>query len=220
MLAAFQDAWEGQPDLSLPAFIGMLQTRGLSWGSTEEELLVLLDALSSHHPALITAPPTSPMLITTSSPRMNITLTGEGDTVIVRSGDDPNRMPGVWHYTALRPAGPGRPLVITDDGQVEHRLGIVDLMTVFDPQQAPSLAAIDQAHVGSCRWLIVFEDGRRALLGQRLRIWTTVGREARLETIAWTTISVQPGEEMKITPAGGGDARQLGRVAAVLLLEV
>ena len=219
-MRAFQDAWEGQPDLTLPAFIGMLQLRGLSWGSTEEELLMLLDALSSHHPALITAPPMSPTLITTSAPRMSITLTGDGNTVIVRSGDDPRRMPGLWTYTELRPAGPGRPLVITDGEGVEHRLGIVELISALDPTKAPSLNPLEQSEVGSARWLIVFADGSRGVLGQRLRVWTTVGRETNLETIAWRSVQVAPGEDMKVAPAGGGNARQLGPVAAVWLLEV
>lgn len=196
----------------------MLQTKGLSWGSTEEELLMLLDEVSSRHPALITAAPASPTVIATSSPRMTVTLSG--GTVIARSGDDPRRMPGLWRYSGLRPAGPGRPLVITDEEGTEHRMGVVELMTVIDAARAPGTAFLEQTEVGSARWLILFEDGSRAVLGQRLRMWTTAGRETELEIIPWRAVAVVPGGEMEVAPAGGGKTRRLGPVAAVWLLEV
>lgn len=181
---------------------------------------MLLGEVSSRHPALITAPPTSPTLITTSYPRMSVTLAADARTVIVRSADDPGRMPGVWSYIRLRPAGPGRPLVITDDVEVEHRLGVVERVSVFDPALAPDITSLAQSDVGSARWLLLFADGSRAVLGQRLRIWSTDGRETRLETLAWHRIAILPGEDMKITPAGGGSIRSLGPVSSVWLLEV
>ena len=103
---------------------------------------------------------------------------------------------------------------------MEHRLGVVELMTVLASEQAPNLASLEQREVGSARWLILFEDGSRAVMGQRLRVWTTVGRETELETIAWRAVEVKLGEEMKVAPAGGGSTRRLGPVSAVWLLEV
>ena len=219
LISALQDAWEGQPDLTLPAFLGMLQARGISWASSEEELLALLAQISSEHPSLIDGTLNHPIQITTLNPRLAVTLTG--GTAVVRSAADPQRPPSAWRYSGLRPAGPGRPLVVTDAEGVEHRLGVVELATRLDSDAAPAIEGLHSGDVGSAQWLILFEDGRRAILSHRLRIWTTVGRETEVDTLAWVSVDkLEPGAEMQITPAGGGKPLRLGSVREVLLLEL
>ena len=228
LMAAFQDAWEGQPDLTLPAFIGMLTQRGMSWSTSEEELLLILQELNSTHPALIDVPPVAPPLLITDHPRMAVTLTngcvrlGEGTSplVIARSGEDPQRMPAVWRYSSLRPAGPGRPLVVADTEGVEHRLGVVEMATSYRDHGRGELGGLLQSDIGTHRWLLLFEDGTRGLLGPRLRLWSTVGRETALKTLAWAgLIRCEPGCEMVVAPAGGGKPLRLGLLSAVILLE-
>nr|WP_256478162.1 hypothetical protein [Corynebacterium stercoris] len=219
-MAALQDAWEGQPDLSLPAFLTMLQHRGMTWGTTESELLALLDELRSTHPALIDTPPAVPTLLVTAEPRLSVTLTrAEGEPcVVVRSAEDPQRMPSLWRYSSLRPTGPGRPLVITDNEELEHRLGVVELATAFNPESAPALEGLRRDEVGSARWLLTLADGRRAVLGQRLRVWSVEGRTTSVETVSWeSVVTLEP--EMTVAPAGGGKPRVLGPVSQVVLLE-
>lgn len=217
IIRALQDAWEGQPDLTLPAFIGMLHNRGLTWGSTEEELLELLAKVRQEHPSLIDAPLATPILITTASPALLVTLTPDS-MVVVRSASNPGSMPSIWRYESMRPAGPGRPLVLTDEEGVQHRLGVVTLVARVDEEAAPSLDSLKRVDVGNARWLVQLDGGRRALIGQRVRLWEQRRREVEATTITWERIEV--GAHMKVAPAGGGEPLVLGPVERVLLVEV
>lgn len=219
VISALQEAWEGQPDLTLPAFLGMLHNRGLTWATSEDEMLVMLSEVQQEHPSLIDEPPASPVVFTTTSPDLSVTVTG--GMVVVRSAETPERMPSLWRCSALRPAGPGRPLVITDTEGVEHRLGVVERATVFDEDRAPGLTGLNHSGVGSARWLISFDDGSRAILAQRLRIWVPQRRDVTVRAISWErVIACAPSAEMKVAPAGGGEPVSLGLVEQVLLLEV
>lgn len=156
-MAALQAAWEGQPDLTLPAFIGMLHNQGMGWATTDEELLAILQRIRGQHPPLVTGCLPGPMLITTTSPRQLVTLTD--GVALVRSGDDPQRMPSVWQFSHFRPLGPGRPVVLADSEAVEHRLGVAELLTVLDAHAAPSPQGIRRDDIGLARWLVQFEAG-------------------------------------------------------------
>lgn len=215
ILNALRRTWEGQPDLSLSQLIGVLQNRGLGWASTDEEAVALLHDLEREHPSLIDGT-SGPHTVTTVNPPQLVTLSG--DLVVVRSGEDPERMPAVWRWSSMRKAGPGLPLVIADTGGVEHRLGVVTLVTrLGEPEASISIA---QKDVGSRRWLVQFEDGARALVGQRIRLWRVNGREVLTERMSWKQIlRCEPGEDMQIAPAGGGEPVSLGPVARVLLLD-
>lgn len=217
LVAALQEAWEGQPDLTLPAFLGMLHTRGLTWASSEEELLALLAQLREERPARIVPPLHQPVLATTLAPRLAVTLTG--DTAVVRSAEDPQRPPAVWAHTGFRPTGPGRPLIVTDAEGVEHRLGVVEAVRPFAQPAVPP-GALRQDAIGAARWLVLFDAPARALIGPRVRLWESEGRRTRVETLAWGSVDkLAPGERLQITPAGGGKPILLGRVERVLLVE-
>lgn len=229
-MAALQDAWEGQPDLSLPAFLSMLAHRGMSWSTSEEELLALLDDLRCSHPAVIDSPPAAPTLLTTDQPRMVVTLTrfgadsngAGGPCLVARNAEDPQRMPAVWRYSALLPTGPGRPLVVADEEGVEHRLGVVERASSFadGTSHANGISGLASDEIGSSRWLLLFADGTRGILGPRLRLWQTQGRETVLTTSAWERVEEgAPGRDMVIAPAGGGKHRRLGLLQELLLLE-
>ena len=213
---ALQRAWEGQPDLTFAQLIGVLENSGLGWGTTDEEAVELLTALEREHPSLIDAA-SGPHTITTVNPPHLVTITN--GYVVVRNGADPERMPAVWHMGGMRKAGPGLPLVIADAEGVEHRLGIVSLLTRLEgaPEVSISMARED---VGNRRWLVLFDDGTRTVVGQRIRIWRMERRSVVSERIAWSEIvRCKPGTEMEIAPAGGGKPRTLGLVKLVLELE-
>lgn len=219
LMAALQAAWEGQPDLTLPAFIGMLHNQGMGWATTDEELLSILQRIRRQHPPLVTGCLPGPLLITTTSPRQLVTLTD--DVALVRSGDDPQRMPSVWQFSHFRPLGPGRPVVLADSEAVEHRLGVAELLTVLDAHAAPSPQGIRRDDIGLARWLVQFEAGGRALLGPRLWVWSPQRRDTIVETIAWNQVlTLTRGEKMRIAPVGGGEPLVLGRVENLYLLEV
>lgn len=213
---AVQRAWEGQPDLTLAQLIGVLQNSGLGWGTTDEEAVELLQAVEREHPSLIDAN-SGPHTITTVNPPHLVTI--NDGYVVVRSGADPERMPAVWRIGGMRKAGPGLPLVIADAEGVEHRLGVVSLVTRLAgaPEASISMARAD---VGNRRWLVQFDDCARAVVGQRIRIWRAEGRTVVSERVAWSEIlRCEPGADMEIAPAGGGKPLTLGRVKLVLELE-
>ena len=219
LMAALQTAWEGQPDLTLPAFIGMLHTHGMTWATSEDELLAILQRVSHQHPSFVSGWLPAPTLITTASPRHVVTLSN--DVAVVRSGDDPQRMPSIWWFSQFRPLGPGRPVVLTDTEGIEHRLGVAESVTVLEADAAPTLEGLQRNELGAARWLILLEAGRRAVLGPRLRVWSLQRRDAVVETFAWSRVlTLAPGENMSIAPAGGGEPLVLGRVEGVYLLEV
>ena len=56
---ALQRAWEGQPDLNFAQLIGVLQNRGLGWGTTDDETMELFAAMEREHPSLIDATATT-----------------------------------------------------------------------------------------------------------------------------------------------------------------
>ena len=55
VLDAVRSVWEAQPDLTLPQIYGILETRGIAWNSTDEEVVEVLDALASERPARLPA---------------------------------------------------------------------------------------------------------------------------------------------------------------------
>lgn len=213
---ALQRAWEGQPDLTLAQLIGILTNSGLGWGTTDEEAVELLTAMEREHPSLIDAT-SGPHTVTTVNPAHLVTITN--GFVVVRNGADPERMPAVWRVGGMRKAGPGLPLVIADSEGVEHRLGIVSLVTRLEGTPEASIS-MTRADVGSSRWLVLFDDGARAVVGQRIRIWRMERRNVVSERIAWSEIvRCEPGAEMEIAPVGGGKPRTLGLVKLLLELE-
>ena len=213
---ALQRAWEGQPDLTLAQLIGILNNNGLGWGTTDEEAVQLLTAVEREHPSLIDAT-SGPHTITTVNPPHLVTITN--GYVVVRHGADPERMPAVWRMGGMRKTGPGLPLVVSDTEGAEHRLGIVSLATRLEGAPEASISTTRQ-DVGNGRWLVLFDDGTRAVVGQRIRTWKMERRTVVSERIAWSEIlRCEPGAEMEIAPAGGGKPRSLGLVKLVLELE-
>lgn len=219
VIDALRRAWEGQPDLSLPAVMGVLANRGIGWASTDEELVAELARLETEHPSLIDAPTSAHLRITTSDPAHLVTLAD--DTVIVRSAQQAQRMPGVWGFGGMRRTGPGLPLVIADTAGVEHRLGVVGIASTFDATQAPALNGLQRVQVGNCRWLVVLAGNRRCIVGQRIRLWDQALRTVESSTVAFDAIvSCTPGGRLVVKRASGAGDVDLGEVAATYVLEV
>lgn len=215
LLARLQDLWEGQPDLSLGQLIAVLQHRGVSWSTPDEEAEVVIDGLLHEHPALIddTA---GPITATTIAPEQLVTLVD--GFVVVRSASAPGRMPSVWRASSIRKTGPGLPLVITDAAGVEHRLGVVSLLSRFEVGNA--LTGLTRGELGASRWCVLFDDGSRAVVGQRIRVWSQHRRNVDETVYAWDRIlACEPGEDMRIAPPSGVAPVTVGRVERVLPLE-
>ena len=221
VLERLREAWEGQPDLPLATLFGILANNGAGWGTTDEELEGLLVRQAQAHPADL---PRSDegrvavdVLVETVSPAHRVTLTAAGD-VVVRSGTERARQPSVWRYSAVRPTGPGRMLVLADSDGVEHRLGVVTLISPVRP--SGPLEGLVRPDIGNAVWLVVLEGGARAVVTQRIHLWQVEGRAVRKSSHTWERIvNAASGEEFRYAPAGGGAQVSLGRVELVLLLE-
>ncbi len=197
--------------------MGVLATRGAGWGASDAELVEALTEMEREHPSLIDAHPSSNLSISTASPPRLVTLAN--DVIVVRDAAEPAAMPSVWTFASLRRTGPGRPLVVRDTEEIEHRLGVVRLVSSFDPADAPPLTGLRRDALGEARWLVLFEDGNRAVVGPRLRVWEQHRRDVEARVIAWDRIvRCAAAENMEIAPAGGGKPVVLGRVKRSVLL--
>ncbi len=220
LVDALQRVWEGQPDLSLSALLGTLRNRGADWGTSDEEMLEILGTMEAEHPSLVRWPAEVPMTVQTTAPEQRVTLSGSD--VVVRPMGEGSRMPSAWKAVHFRAVGPGRSLIVTDTEGIEHRLGVTTLVHALDPDEVPPLECLEQPDVGGARWFVGFEDGSRAIIGQRITLWRPEGRRATSqESYKFARIlSCGEGAEMRIAPAGGGDPVSLGRVAHVVLVDL
>ncbi|OHF37188.1 hypothetical protein [Corynebacterium sp. HMSC074A01] len=220
LIDALQRVWEGQPDLSLSALLGTLRNRGAGWGTSDEEMLEILNAMEAEHPSLVRWPAETPMTVQTTAPEQRVTLSGSD--VVVRPVGEDARMPSAWKATHFRAVGPGRSLIVTDSEGIEHRLGVVTLVHALDPDEVPPLEGLEQPDVGGARWFVGFEDGARAIVGKRITLWRSEGRRATSqESYKFARVlSCEQGAEMYIAPAGGGEPISLGRVAHVVLVDL
>ena len=219
--------WEGQPDLPLATLFGILANRGAGWGTTDEQLEQLLIDESSSHPSDL---PLSPdrrvegdFLIETDSPAHRVTLTADGD-VVVRSHADRDRQPSLWKYTSVRPTGPGRLLTVADSEGVEHRLGMVTLISRIaapeaDSSSSPSIDGLERDEIGNAVWLVLLAGGVRMLITQRLHFWQVGRRAVTKTTHAWNqVVRCRTGENF-VYETAGGEAVTLGEVVKLLLVE-
>ena len=225
VLDRLRDAWEGQPDLPLATLFGILANRGAGWGTTDEELEQLLIVESLTHPSELPRDDdgcvADDFLVETLSPDQRVTLTKSGE-VVVRSGDG-DRQPSVWHYSSVRPTGPGRMLTVMDGEGLAHRLGIVTLISQIksttDEDADEDIEGLERAEIGNHVWLAVLADGSRVLITQRLHLWTTQRRTVTKTTHAWNQIvRCRVGEEF-VYVSGGGETVGLGIVDKLLLVE-
>ncbi|WP_018297790.1 hypothetical protein [Corynebacterium lubricantis] len=223
VLEQLRRTWEGQPELPLATLFGVLANRGVGWGTTDEELIKMLDDEHLLHPASLplssTGTSEGTFLVTTVEPAMSITVAPEH--VVVRAARSRKSQPALWAYEKLRPTGPGRPLVITDLEGIDHRYGVVSLITRLDVGEAPGLHGLERADISNAMWLVHFRDGTRMIIGHTLGVWESSQREVHYSSLSWSRIvSCTPGEEFAYLPASGGGHRPLGVVDSVVLIEL
>lgn len=229
VLDRLRDTWEGQPDLPLATLFGILANRGAGWGTTDDELEQLLIDEAASHPSDLPRSESGradgDFLVETTSPDHRVTLTADGD-VVVRSMGDRERQPSVWSYQSVRATGPGRVLVVADSEGLEHRLGVVTLIslvtndeTAKEPADETAVEGMRRAEIGNAVWLVTLEDGARILLTQRLHVWQVEGRNVKKTTHAWDqVVRCRVGEEFAYGSAGG-EKVVLGVVDKLLLVE-
>ncbi|QCB27678.1 hypothetical protein [Corynebacterium endometrii] len=229
-LDALRRAWEGQPDLSLSTLFGILAGQGVGWGASDEALIQALDSMSAQHPPLLPLGADGlakgAWLATCNGGRVMVTLTRDSSgaaCVIVRRRDKSSTSPGqpvVWKYAGLRPAGPGRPLVIKDMDGIEHRLGVVDLLTAVRTTTAPAaeLEGRTRRRIGDSCYVIRTTEGL-LLLERRAYNFTTGRRTVDCDAMEWSRVEqCRPGQPL-ILALPGGRQRDCGAVEEVFLAQ-
>ncbi|OFK66066.1 hypothetical protein HMPREF2806_09965 [Corynebacterium sp. HMSC076G08] len=181
----------------------MLAAEGYGWGVPDDELSARLEAMAAVHPPLVpldanlvteglwlVVTPTHRVTLapTTAAPR-NVEQSRQAESVaVVRpiSKDGQRGPPVAWTVSALRPVGPGRPLVIADAEGFEHRFGVVESVTRLR-EDYRSLTGLKRRSVGDRVWFIR-TDAETIILDHGLHIVERKNRELIRTDFSWHTI--------------------------------
>lgn len=222
VLHALQRTWEGQPDLSLPTLFGILANRGIGWGATDEDLVVVLAELERAHPGvlpLIDARVTSRYLLRTQAPAHRITI--DPFRMIVRR--ERTSQPGSWAYSGLRPSFVGGPLVVSDEEGIDHRLGVITQITLLDDAPAAEVAdlsGVQRRDLGNEVYLLVLAGGETVLLSHRIDHFVAGRRSVSHEPIQWEKLlACRSGAPVEIQVPGGGESLKLNEVEKILVVD-
>lgn len=94
--------------------------------------------------------------------------------------------PVAWQVSALRPVGPGRPLVLADTAGFEHRFGVIESVTRLC-EDSRSLTGLKRRSVGDRVWFIR-TDTETILLDHGLHMVERKNRELIRTDFSWHRI--------------------------------
>lgn len=115
-------------------------------------------------------------------------------------------------------------LTLTDSEGVEHRLGMVTLISRIaapeaDSSSSPSIDGLERDEIGNAVWIVVLAGGARLLITQRLHLWQVDRRAVTKTTHAWKqVVRCRVGANF-VYESAGGEAVTMGEVVTLLLLE-
>ena len=227
-LTALRAAWEGQPDLPLGTLFGMLAAEGYGWGVSDAELTQRLEAMAQVHPPLLALaddhlPTSGRWLLITETHRITLAASEQGPSTmwravvrpVSRSGE--RGQPVSWEVSALRPAGPGRPLVIADGEGFEHRFGVVESMTRLR-ENSRGISGLRRRSVGDRVWFIR-TDAETIILDHGLHAAQRKNRELVRTDYSWFRIAdCTPGQPLSVE-LSRGTTHTFGSVVEVILVE-
>lgn len=181
VLETLSQAWERQPELTLPQLYGVLESRGIGWNSSDEEVTDVLDALVAERPSHLTAESPGRYLVETEDPHHRITLdpwwaavrpgragrtgrtsstsrtsrTQDGTAQDARDAPQPT----VWRHGGVRRCATGQPLSVLDAEGTVHRFGLVTRISVLSPAvssptDAPDLDGLTHDRLGGHVYLL------------------------------------------------------------------
>lgn len=233
VLDQLQRTWEAQPDLPLATLFGMLETRGVGWGTDDETLVRALRDLQREHPGQLAghsrtdAPEGAKFiaaryLVETESPGHRVTIDPFRVSVRGNGGQGHRPRPGVWGYQRIRTCRAGLPLVITDAAGIDHRLGVVARITMLDAHpvaEEADLGGLVRQEIKNHVYHLDFEGGDVAVLDHGLEVYTVGRREVSQRRLRWERLLVaRPGEELTVVQSGGAVV-ELGVLAKIVALE-
>lgn len=239
VIAELQSTWEAQPDLSLPTLFGLLENRGIGWGSGDTELIDALRALRRVNPGEIrgssragmaaTAPgmPVAEVpgrfLVETEAPAHRITIDPFRVSVRRVTGEKGQSQPGVWEFERIRRCRVAEPLLIRDTAGIEHRLGVVSRITLLNEApvgEVADLNGLERRDIGERVYQLLLAGGDSVLLNHGLWMFNVSHREVAQQRLRWEKLlTATPGEILRVRQGGGRGDVELGELSRIIPLE-
>ena len=225
-LKALQQAWEGQPDLSLGQLLSMATDHTFGWGTEDEEIANRLQDMAANNPAELPIDDgkvRGAWLLQTDQPRRRVSI--DGQLLISRALDAQGRpgQPTVWEYSHIRPTGPYRRLMVTDCAGCEHSMGITVAMrrlpTVSSELgELKDLTGLRRLDMGERVYLLQTSEGS-VVLDHGVHVFSTSRRQLHRRDFGWEKIE-QGTLAQQLTIVGrNGVVEQLGELMRILVAE-
>lgn len=135
VLEAVRNAWEGQPDLTFGAIVGIFENHGLSWASTDGEAENIALNIAAQHPPRLTRhmleDASFTVRVAPNSTVKGMQYTISRDHVVVDRG--PSAVLAAWRHTGIVQSTVGGPLKIRDVNGNVQRCGIIELISKNSP---------------------------------------------------------------------------------------
>lgn len=235
VIAELNQTWEAQPDLSLPTLFGLLENRGIGWGSGDRELIEALQALRHEHPVQLrgysrAAAPSAEtevpgrFLVETESPAHRVTIDPFRVSVRRVTHEKEQPQPGVWGFERIRRCRAGDPLVLTDTAGIDHRLGVIFRITLINEDPGAEVATLDglaRLDIEDRVYQLLLADGDSALLTHGLSVFNVARRSLAHRHLKWERLlTATPGKRLRVREAGSGQTVDLGMLEKIIPLEV
>lgn len=223
ILEELRATWEGQPDLELATLFGVLQNRGIGWGTDDDTLVEALRELRHRRPPRVENGVTGRFIVDTTGPDCRVMI--DPHRVVVRRPGTSGAFsqPGVWDYSGIVRCEVGSPLLIDDREQVRHRLGVVtgiERVSDHPLRQETSLGGLSRELLDDRVLLIRVEGGISVVVSRALNVFTPTRRTVEYARCPWSRlITVSPGEPLIIELPGRGQQLELGPVTECFFLE-
>lgn len=221
ILEELRATWEGQPDLELATLFGILQNRGIGWGTDDATLVEALRELRHRRPPRVEDGAAGRFIVDTTGPECRVMI--DPHRVVVRRPGPSGAFsqPGVWEYSGIIRCEVGSPLLIDDREEVRHRLGVVtgiERVSDHPLRQETSLGGLTRELLDDRVLLIRVEDGTSVVVSRSLSVFTPTRRAVDHARHPWTRlITVTPGEPLVIEQPTG--LLELGPVTECFFLE-
>lgn len=225
VLRALERVWEGQPSLHLAELWGIIANHGVSWASTDEDLLGVLDSISARHPVRVEDPAGMLVTVETSNPSNRITIDGRDRRVTLR-GAAPEVRPATWAFERIVRLQAGVPAIIADSSSIDHRLGVVTRITVRPRPETTQLQNLKRVELGDNTFGVVLRNedgdaGELVIIGHGIDHFQTRQRHVEYTRHRFERLlDVKPGSELRFVPANSAAPISLGIVEKLFPLEV
>lgn len=135
VLKAIRDAWEGQPDLSFGAIVGIFENHGLSWASTDGEVEDIAREIAAQNPPRLTEEMLEEdsfvVRVVPNGRAEGTQYTVSRDYVVVDRGS--GAVLAAWRHQGIEQSTVGGPLKVRDSNGNLQRCGIIELISKNAP---------------------------------------------------------------------------------------